>query len=170
MYIKKDNIVIRTIRENSNQIKPFVPSKHLITRWTNILNEEIFNNIIMWREGCTSNLFSLQFVSNFQSKKLNLYIFIRAPWKRPLSSRIQLSARFLPKSWGFSQNHFKNDCKDCASRSGLASFCGSRLKFNIKILNLKMIKPREFQFKTHSLLKPHKCASIVADIWINYEK
>ena len=46
MYIKKDNIVISTIRENKNKVKPFVPSKHLITRWTNILNEEIFNNII----------------------------------------------------------------------------------------------------------------------------
>ena len=46
MYIKKDNIVIRTIRENKNKRKSFVPSKHLITRWTNILNEEIFNNII----------------------------------------------------------------------------------------------------------------------------
>jgi len=46
MYIKKDNIVIRTIRENKNQHKLFIPSKHLITRWTNILNEEIFNNII----------------------------------------------------------------------------------------------------------------------------
>jgi|TARA_R110002096_G_scaffold38193_1_gene105650 hypothetical protein len=46
MYIKKDNIVIRTIRENKNKVKPFVPSKHLITRWANILNEEIFNNII----------------------------------------------------------------------------------------------------------------------------
>ncbi len=46
MYIKKDNIVIRAIRENKNHYKPFVPSKHLITRWTNILNEEVFNNII----------------------------------------------------------------------------------------------------------------------------
>tara|TARA_Y100001963_G_scaffold48655_1_gene68410 strand:- start:948 stop:1349 length:402 start_codon:yes stop_codon:yes gene_type:complete len=46
MYIKKDNIVIRTIRENRNHYNPFVPSKHIITRWTNILNEEIFDNII----------------------------------------------------------------------------------------------------------------------------
>ena len=46
MYIKRDNVVIRTIRENKNKGKIFVPSKHLITRWTNILNEEIFNNII----------------------------------------------------------------------------------------------------------------------------
>ena len=46
MYIKKDNIVIRTIRENRNHYKPFVPSKHIITRWTNILNEEIFDNVI----------------------------------------------------------------------------------------------------------------------------
>ena len=46
MYIRKDNIVIRTIRENMNKHKTFIPTKYLITRWTNILNEEIFNNII----------------------------------------------------------------------------------------------------------------------------
>ncbi len=46
MYIRKDNIVIRAVRENKNHYKPFVPSKHLITRWTNILNEEVFDNII----------------------------------------------------------------------------------------------------------------------------
>ena len=46
MYIKKDNIVIQAVREDKNHYKPFVPSKHLITRWTNILNEENFNNVI----------------------------------------------------------------------------------------------------------------------------
>ena len=46
MYIKRDNIVIQAVRENRDHYKPFVPSKHLITRWTNILNEEIFDNII----------------------------------------------------------------------------------------------------------------------------
>ena len=46
MYIRKDNIVIRTVRENKKKYDVFVPSKYLITRWTNILNEEIFNNIV----------------------------------------------------------------------------------------------------------------------------
>jgi len=46
MYIKKDNIVIRTVRENKKYKKIYIPSKHAITRWTNILNEEIFNNKI----------------------------------------------------------------------------------------------------------------------------
>ena len=46
MYIKKDNIVIRTVRKHKGKHQPFVPSRHLITRWTNILNEEIFNNKI----------------------------------------------------------------------------------------------------------------------------
>ena len=46
MYIRKDNIVVKTVRENKNKKDIFVPSKHLITRWTNILNEEIFNNKI----------------------------------------------------------------------------------------------------------------------------
>ena len=46
MYIRKDNIIVRTIRENKKHKKIFIPSKHGITRWTNILNEEIFNNKI----------------------------------------------------------------------------------------------------------------------------
>ena len=44
MYIKKDNIVIKTIRSHINKCEPIYPSKHLVTRWMNILNEEIFNN------------------------------------------------------------------------------------------------------------------------------
>ncbi len=46
MYIKKDNIVIKTVRTNKNLCDPMTPSKHLVTRWTNILNEEIFNNAL----------------------------------------------------------------------------------------------------------------------------
>ena len=46
MYIKKDNIVIKTVRTNKNLCDPMTPSKHLVTRWMNILNEEIFNNAI----------------------------------------------------------------------------------------------------------------------------
>lgn len=46
MYIRKNNIIVRTVRENKNKKDNFVPSKHLITRWTNILNREIFNNKI----------------------------------------------------------------------------------------------------------------------------
>lgn len=46
MYIKKDNIVIVTIRNHINKCEPFSPSKHLVTRWTNVLNEEIFNDSI----------------------------------------------------------------------------------------------------------------------------
>ena len=46
MYIRKDNLVISTVRENLNKVKPLIPSKHLITRWHNILNSEVFNNRI----------------------------------------------------------------------------------------------------------------------------
>tara|TARA_B100000470_G_C19682840_1_gene342860 strand:+ start:439 stop:840 length:402 start_codon:yes stop_codon:yes gene_type:complete len=46
MYIRKDNIVTSTIRKHINKDQPLVPSKHLITRWHNILNNEIFNNRI----------------------------------------------------------------------------------------------------------------------------
>ena len=46
MYIRKDNIILKTIRENKKYKKIFIPSKHAVTRWTNILNEEIFNNKI----------------------------------------------------------------------------------------------------------------------------
>ena len=61
MYIHKDNPVIQEIRSyetnlnkayKENRIskrrysKTFYPTKHLITRWFNILNEEIFDNKI----------------------------------------------------------------------------------------------------------------------------
>ena len=46
MYIRKDNIILKTIRENKKYKKIFIPSKHAVTRWTIILNEEIFNNKI----------------------------------------------------------------------------------------------------------------------------
>ena len=46
MYVRKDNVVISTIRKNINKDEPLIPSKHLITRWHNILNEEVFNNRI----------------------------------------------------------------------------------------------------------------------------
>ena len=46
MYIRKDNIILKTIRENKKHKKIYIPSKHAVTRWTNILNEEIFNNKI----------------------------------------------------------------------------------------------------------------------------
>ena len=44
MYISKDNYIIKEIRKQTQG--EFKPSKNMITRWFNILNEEIFNNII----------------------------------------------------------------------------------------------------------------------------
>ena len=54
MYISKDNYIIQEVRsyetnldrayKENKKIKTFHPTKHLITRWFNILNEEIFNN------------------------------------------------------------------------------------------------------------------------------
>ena len=61
MYIHKSNPVIQEVRSyetsmsrayKENRIsrkrysKTFYPTKHLVTRWFNILNEEIFNNQI----------------------------------------------------------------------------------------------------------------------------
>lgn len=46
MYIPKDNVVIKTIRANKEKKEYFEPTKYLITRWTNILNVEIFDNKI----------------------------------------------------------------------------------------------------------------------------
>ena len=61
MYVSKENPVIQEVRsyetnlsraykENKigtkRYLKTFYPTKHLITRWFNILNEEIFNNKI----------------------------------------------------------------------------------------------------------------------------
>jgi hypothetical protein len=44
VYISKDNYIIKEIRKQTQG--EFKPSKNMITRWFNILNEEIFNNII----------------------------------------------------------------------------------------------------------------------------
>ena len=54
MYVTKENPVIQEVRsyetnldrayKENKKIKTFYPTKHLITRWFNILNEEIFNN------------------------------------------------------------------------------------------------------------------------------
>ena len=59
MYVSKENPVIQEVRSYESNldraykenrigykryIKNFIPTKHLITRWFNILNEEIFNN------------------------------------------------------------------------------------------------------------------------------
>mgnify|MGYP001198798101 FL=1 len=61
MYVSKENPVIQEVRSYESNldraykenrigykryIKNFIPTKHLITRWFNILNEEIFNNEI----------------------------------------------------------------------------------------------------------------------------
>ena len=56
MYISKENPVIQAVRsyetnmnrayKENKKIKTFFPTKHLITRWFNILNKEIFNNKI----------------------------------------------------------------------------------------------------------------------------
>ena len=43
MYVRKDNIVISAIRNNINKDEPLIPTKHLITRWHNILNAEVFD-------------------------------------------------------------------------------------------------------------------------------
>jgi hypothetical protein len=44
VYISKDNYIIQEIRKQTQG--EFKPSKNMITRWFNILNEEVFNNII----------------------------------------------------------------------------------------------------------------------------
>ena len=44
MYVKRDNVIIKTVRNHINKYDPISPSKHLVTRWTNILNKEIFND------------------------------------------------------------------------------------------------------------------------------
>jgi len=44
VYISKDNYIIKEIRKQTQG--EFKPSKNMITRWFNILNEEVFNNII----------------------------------------------------------------------------------------------------------------------------
>ena len=44
MYISKDNYVIQEIRKSSSG--ELFPTKNLVTRWFNILNEEVFDNII----------------------------------------------------------------------------------------------------------------------------
>jgi len=61
MYVSVENPVTQEIRNyetnmcraykenrigNTRYLKSFFPTKHLITRWFNILNEEIFNNKI----------------------------------------------------------------------------------------------------------------------------
>lgn len=46
MYVTKDNLIISTIRENINKDDRIIPSKHLVTRWHNILNEEVFGGLI----------------------------------------------------------------------------------------------------------------------------
>ena len=55
MYVCKDNYIIQKIRSCETNIKDayketkektFFPTKHLITRWFNIFNNEIFNNTI----------------------------------------------------------------------------------------------------------------------------
>ena len=55
MYVCKDNYIIQEIRSCETNIKDayketkdkaFFPTKHLITRWFNIFNNEIFNNTI----------------------------------------------------------------------------------------------------------------------------
>ena len=42
----KDNIVIRTLRENLHKKEYIETTKHLVTRWHNILNREVFNHRI----------------------------------------------------------------------------------------------------------------------------
>jgi hypothetical protein len=44
VYIPKDNHIIQEIRKQTQEI--FIPTRTIITRWFNILNEEIFNNTI----------------------------------------------------------------------------------------------------------------------------
>jgi hypothetical protein len=59
VYISKSNPVVQAVRSSESNLaraykenkiskkyysKTFYPTKHLITRWFNILNEEIFNN------------------------------------------------------------------------------------------------------------------------------
>ena len=59
MYISKSNPIVQAIRSDETNLsraykehrislrqysRTFFPTKHLITRWFNILNEEIFNN------------------------------------------------------------------------------------------------------------------------------
>jgi len=56
MYVTKENPVIQEVRsyetnldrayKENKKIKTFYPTKHLITRWFNIFNQEIFNNEI----------------------------------------------------------------------------------------------------------------------------
>ena len=75
MYISKSNPIVQAIRSDETNLsraykehrissrqysRTFFPTKHLITRWFNILNEEIFNNEvhpfyeieIMQKKGC----------------------------------------------------------------------------------------------------------------------
>jgi hypothetical protein len=47
MYVSVENPVTQEIRNEENKkIKTFFPTKHLITRWFNIFNQEIFNDAI----------------------------------------------------------------------------------------------------------------------------
>ena len=55
MYVSKENPVIQEVRSyetnlsrayRENKLKTFFPTKHLITRWFNIFNQEIFRNEI----------------------------------------------------------------------------------------------------------------------------
>ena len=67
MYISKSNPIIQAIRSDETNLsraykehrdtRTFFPTKHLITRWFNILNEEIFNNEVypfhdIQKKGC----------------------------------------------------------------------------------------------------------------------
>ena len=61
MYVSKENRIVQEVRSyetnlgrayrknkigKKRYLKTFYPTKHLITRWFNIFNEEIFNNAI----------------------------------------------------------------------------------------------------------------------------
>tara|TARA_B100001750_G_C15474980_1_gene581952 strand:+ start:384 stop:785 length:402 start_codon:yes stop_codon:yes gene_type:complete len=91
MYIKKDNIVISTVRSNKSKYEYYIPSKHLVTRWFNILNEEIFNNEVHpfqnisikrksdchgWHQGCYNGDYvfgELSLTDTFENKTYFLY-------------------------------------------------------------------------------------------------
>ena len=61
MYVSKENPIVQEVRSyetnlgrayrknkigHKRYLKTFYPTKHLITRWFNILNEEVFKNEI----------------------------------------------------------------------------------------------------------------------------
>ena len=83
VYISKSNPVVQAVRSSESNLaraykenkiskkyysKTFYPTKHLITRWFNILNEEIFNNQvhpfydieILQKKGCHADIFLMK--------------------------------------------------------------------------------------------------------------